>query len=163
MLFYQSMMEWLSRVRKAMSSAWAYKLVRWGIGVIFLYAGAFKLVDPQTFAVLIDSYGLVADRWVMPLAVGLPAVEVAAGIGLLFDARGALSVITGLLLLFVAVLGYGLWLGLDIDCGCFRTGDPEARAFHGLRAAFYRDIILIGGVFYLYWWRLRRSFVPMRL
>jgi len=157
------MMEWLSRVHKMISSAWTYKLVRWGIGVIFLYAGAVKLMDPQSFAALIDSYGLVADRWAMPLAVGLPVFEVAAGIGLLFDARGALTAITGLLLLFVVVLGYGILLGLDIDCGCFGPGDPEARAFHGLRAAFYRDIILIAGVLYLYWWRLRRSFVPMQL
>jgi uncharacterized membrane protein YphA (DoxX/SURF4 family) len=42
------------------------------------------------------------------VAIGLPALEVAAGAALLFNVRGGLAVITGLLALFVAVLGYGI-------------------------------------------------------
>ena len=41
--------------------------------------------------------------------------------------------------LFMAILGYGISMGLDVDCGCFGPEDPESKAFHGLRAALYRD------------------------
>lgn len=74
----------------------------------------------------------------MPASILLPALEVAAGIGLLFDIEGCLSVIAALLCLLIAILGYGIWMGLDVDCGCFGPQDPEAKAFHGLRQSFYR-------------------------
>ena len=42
---------------------------------------------------------------------------------------------------------------LDIDCGCFGPNDPEAVAFHDLRGAFYRDLLLMLLIAYLYLWR----------
>ena len=112
---------------------WAYKLSRWGLGGIFIYAGSIKLLEPKTFAVLIDAYGIVPESLLVLVAVALPALEVAAGIGLLLDIKGSLSMISGLLALFIAILGYGIWMGLDVDCGCFGPEEPEAKAFHGLR------------------------------
>ena len=99
----------------------------------------------------------------MPVAVGLPVLEVIAGIGLLLDVRGSLALITGLLVLFMVVLGYGIWMGLDVDCGCFGPKDPEAEAFHSLRPALYRDFVMITGVVYLYFWRRYQSIKPVRL
>ena len=95
---------------------WIYKLSRWGIGFIFIYAGSIKLMDPRIFAVLIDAYGIVPESLLMPVAIALPALEVAAGIGLLFDIEKSLPVISGLLMLFIAILGYGIRMGLDVDC-----------------------------------------------
>ncbi len=95
----------------------------------------------------------------MPIAIGLPILEILAAIGLLFDVRGSLAVVAGLLVLFLAILGYGVWLGLDIDCGCFGPGDPEGEAYKGLRPALYRDLVMLTGVAYLYVWRFRQSSV----
>jgi hypothetical protein len=89
----------------------------------------------------------------MPVAIGLPLLEVTAGIGLMFDIRGSLALIAGLLLLFIALLGYGIWMGLDVDCGCFGPEDPEAAAFHGLRLSLFRDLVMMAGVIFLYGWR----------
>jgi hypothetical protein len=58
-----------------------------------------------------------------------------------------------LLLLFIGVLSYAVWLGLDIDCGCFGPEDPEHRAFAGLRMALFRDVLLSIPVLYLFWYR----------
>ncbi len=135
---------------------WTYRLLRWSLGVIFIYSGATKLLAPQLFAVLIEAYGIVPEGLLMPVAVILPALEVLAGVGLLFDIHGSLAVITGLLLLFVAILGYGIWMGLDVDCGCFGPGDMEAEAFHGLRPALYRDMVMLTAVVFLYGWRRYR-------
>ena len=131
-------------------SSWIYRIVSWVLGGIFIYSGATKLLAPQTFAVLIEAYGLIPDMLLMPVALILPALEVVAGVGLLFDIRGSLAVIAGLLLLFIAILGYGIRMGLDVDCGCFGPEEPEAEAFHGLRLALYRDMVMLTAVIFLY-------------
>ena len=141
---------------------WMYRFMRWFLGGIFIYSGATKLLAPQTFAVLIDAYGIVPDGLLMPVSVILPALEVLAGVGLLLDIRGSLAVITGLLLLFAAILGYGIVMGLDVDCGCFGPEDPEAAAFHGLRPALYRDMAMLTAVALLYGWRRYRRVRPKK-
>ncbi|WP_372677849.1 MauE/DoxX family redox-associated membrane protein [Desulfosarcina sp.] len=143
-------------------SSWVYQIVRWELGGIFIYSGAAKLLAPQIFAVLIEAYGLVPDMLLMPVALILPALEVVAGVGLLLDIRGSLTVIAGLLLLFIAILGYGIRMGLDVDCGCFGSEEPEAEAFHGLRLALYRDMVMLAAVIFLYGWRRYRCAQPRK-
>jgi len=48
------------------------------------------------------------------------------------------------------VLGYGLWLEIDIDCGCFGKDDPEHKFFSNLKIASLRDLFLLLPVAYLY-------------
>ena len=145
---------------KALTSIWTYRLIRWFLSFVFLYAGATKLADPKAFAALIDAYGIVPDPLLMPVAIGLPLLEVVAAIGLAFDIRGSLAVITGLLAIFIAILIYGIRMGLDVDCGCFGPEDIESRAYHGLGEALYRDLIMGAGIVYLY---VRRRLRPARL
>jgi uncharacterized membrane protein YphA (DoxX/SURF4 family) len=140
---------------------WLYRLCRWTLAVIFIYAGGTKLLEPENFAVLIEAYGIVPEELLMPVAIGLPLLEVIGGIGLLFDIRGSLALITGLLVLFMVVLGYGIWMGLDVDCGCFGPEDPEAKAFHGLRLSLFRDLATMTGVFFIYGWRRYRAIQPV--
>ncbi len=142
---------------------WIYKLTRWLLGGIFIYASSTKLLEPKTFTVLIEAFGIVPESLLIPVGIALPALEVAAGIGLLFDIKGSLSVIAGLLGMFIAMLGYGIWIGLDVDCGCFGPQDPEAEAFHSLKISLYRDMIMLAGVAYLYGWRQYGAIKPLGL
>ena len=144
-------------IQNILLSKWTYRVARWAYAGIFLNAGVNKLMDPQSFAVVIGAFGLVPETWIMPISIGLPIVEIIAALGLLLDLRGSLSAITGLLVLFLAIVGYGVWLGLDIDCGCFGPEDPEGDAYASLRPTLYRNILLILGISYLYWRRLRES------
>jgi len=144
-------------------SGWIYKLTRWILGSVFIYAGSTKLLEPKTFTVLIEAYGIVPESLLIPVAIALPALEVAAGIGLLFDIKGSLSVIAGLLGLFIAMLGYSIWIGLDVDCGCFGPEDPEAKAFHSLKISLCRDLIMFAGVAFLYGWRQYGAIKPLKL
>ena len=140
-----------------------YRLPRWALGIIFIYSGSIKLAEPNTFAVLIDAYGIVPEIMLMPVAVTLPAMEVFAGVGLLFDIRGSLSMIAGLMVLFIAILSYGIWMGFDVDCGCFGPKDPEAKAFHGLRLSLYRDLLMLAVITFLYGWRQYRAIKPLSI
>lgn len=81
--------------------------------------------------------------------MGLPVVEVLAGLALVFDRREGLYNVSGLLVLFVAVLGYGVLNEMDIDCGCFGPEDLANRK--GLAYAFYRDLVLINAAAFLHW------------
>jgi hypothetical protein len=140
-----------------------YAINRWIIGTVFVCAGSVKLLEPNAFAVLIGAYGILPDSLLLPVAIFLPALEVAAGIGLLFDIKGSLGLIFGLLGLFIGILAYGIWMGLDVDCGCWGPGEPEARAFHGLRSSLYRDVAMIAGAVLIYGWRRYRAIEPLRL
>jgi uncharacterized membrane protein YphA (DoxX/SURF4 family) len=131
----------------------AYCLIRFAIGVIFIGSGGSKLLDPQAFTLIIEAYGLVPEMALWPIAVGLAALELIAGAGLLFDLSRSLETITVLMILFIAILSYGLFLGLDVDCGCFGPNDPEAAAYHGLRPALYRDLVMIGAIGFLFFGR----------
>lgn len=128
--------------------------VRWVLAGIFVYSGSVKLVDPSRFAEIIAGFGLLPDALVYPIAVLLPVVELIAGIGLIFALRGSLQAITVMLVVFIAVLLYGIHLGLDIDCGCFGPEDPE-QAYKGLKAALARDAVMMAAVLFIYWSRGR--------
>jgi len=141
----------------------SYNLFRILLSAMFLWSGISKLMAPQFFAGVIENYGLLPDPLTLPAAIVLSMLEVFAGLGLLADIRGSLTVVTGLLGLFILVLSYGIWLGLDIDCGCFGPEDPKARTFRGLRSALLQDIAMMLVIFYLYFWRYRQSMAPKTL
>jgi len=155
--------EGIFALRNSFLSPLIYHLIRVLLSATFLWSGISKLMDPTEFALIIDGYGLMPDAWILPLAIALPLLEMVFGLGLLLDIRGSLAVITGLLMLFIAILSYGIWLGLDVDCGCFGPEDPEAKAFHGLWSALVRDIIMMLGIFYLYYQRFNQIVTPKRL
>ena len=122
--------------------------------MVFIWAAVGKLLNPRAFALIVSGYGLVPDNFLVPVAIVLPALELLAGTGLVFDVRGSLKLVTGLLLMFLVVLGYATIGGLDVDCGCFSP--EEIHGQNKLRKAFIRDIGFMVAVFYLFWWRKKR-------
>jgi len=135
-------------MRTVLLSPKLFLLIRLALGLVFVYAGAVKLVDPRAFARVVSQYDIVPEFLLAPFAVGLPALEFLAGLGLVFNIRGSLAVISALLMIFVLVLGYGILNSLDIDCGCFSPEELNAR--NSLQQAFYRDLLMMGAVCYLY-------------
>ena len=138
-----------------------YRIVRMALAALFIYGGVTKLIDPRAFAATISAYGLLPEALLPFFAVGLPLIETIAGLALVLDRPWGLHLITGLLALFVFVLGYGILGDLNVDCGCFGAEELDKQA--GLREAFYRDLILIGVVApYLYLSRRVREFSGSR-
>ncbi len=122
--------------------------LRLGIGGLFVYAGFIKLLDPRAFARSLAQFDLLPDPLLPLVAVGLPVLELLAGLGLVCAVRGSLTVILGLLGLFVLVLGYAVLMDLDIDCGCFTVDDLKART--SVTHAFWRDLVLVALTLLLY-------------
>lgn len=124
-----------------------YHCLRLALACVFIYAGLMKLLGPRAFAHAIAQYDLVPEGLLPLVAVGLPALELLAGLGLLLEVRGSLTVIIILLFMFLAALGYAIWENLDIDCGCFTL--EELEGIHSVKTAFWRDVILIGASLFL--------------
>lgn len=129
------------------------RLGRWGLALIFLYAGIPKLISWYEFAEIVNSYALVPESLAIPTAITIALLEVVAAVALIFDRWEGLLIVASLMVLFIGVLSYAIWLGLDIDCGCFGPEDPEHRAFSGIRTALKRDFLLCIPVLYLIWYR----------
>lgn len=141
-----------------LKSPWPYRLLRFGLAALFIYGGVLKLIDPKGFARILSSYDIIPDMALPVIAIGLPLLETVAGIALLFDIKGSLAVIAGLLGLFIFILGYGILTDLNVDCGCF--GAQELAQKESLRHAFYRDLFLVAIVvpfLYLNRWLNRRK------
>jgi uncharacterized membrane protein YphA (DoxX/SURF4 family) len=140
---------------------WPYRIVRIALAALFIYGGVIKLFDPKVFAATISAYDLAPEALLPLLALGLPLIETIAGLALVLDRPWGLHLVTGLLVLFVFVLGYGILGDLDVDCGCFGAEELDKQA--GLREAFYRDMVLIGVVApYLYLSRRVRELAESR-
>ena len=138
-------------LKRIIESPWTYRVIRFILGSIFVYAGFIKLIDPKAFARVISQYGIVPDILLAPFAIGLPALEFLAGLGLILNMRGSLTAIFSLLVVFVGVLGYGILNDLNVDCGCFTP--EEITGQNSLRQALYRDLFMIAGVFLLFFSR----------
>ncbi len=144
-------------------AGWAYLVIRLILAAVFFYAGQSKLFDTQGFATVIGGYGLLPDSLTFVAAIVLPVVEIVIAAALVWDVKGSLSIYSLLLLVFMGVLAHGINMGLDVDCGCFAPGDPEAEAYHSLREAFFRDLVLLAGCVSLYWLRVANSYSPRPL
>jgi uncharacterized membrane protein YphA (DoxX/SURF4 family) len=138
----------MTLMKKIIVSPWFNFFLRFVIGGIFIYAGFIKLIDPKAFAKVISHYDLIPEIFLAPVAIGLPLLELLAGLGIIFNIRGSLTVIFSMLVLFFFVLWYGILKDLRIDCGCFTPGEIADQ--NSLRMAFYRDLMLIGAVFIVY-------------
>jgi hypothetical protein len=129
-------------------SHWLSGLIRFGLGGVFVYSGIIKLWAPKVFARTLSQYDLIPEAVLPIAAIGLPVLEVLAGIGVILAIRGSLSLMFSLLVLFTTVLWYGILKDLKVDCGCFSAEELKGQA--GLWTAFYRDLVMLGAALLLF-------------
>ncbi len=98
-----------------------WRIIEFTIGGIFIYAGIVKAMDPLQFAIDIDNYKILPWGIGMRLAFYLPWLEILCGLALIVRRlyAGALSILLGLMLVFIAGTIAARARGIDISCGCF--------------------------------------------
>jgi putative oxidoreductase len=106
---------------RIMKSPLLAALFRWVMGVLFIYAGSTKVMDPWSFSEAIANYRLLPDALIGPMALWLPWLEVLAGLTMVAGrwVKGGALILSVLALVFTAAVGSALYRGLDISCGCF--------------------------------------------
>jgi uncharacterized membrane protein YphA (DoxX/SURF4 family) len=96
------------------------------LAVIFIYAGYAKLREPwPQFAVSINSFKMVPITWLEPLAKWVHWAELALGLWIVsgFLLRWSALTASAVLTFFFAVLIRSYAMGLEVDCGCFGSGE----------------------------------------
>jgi putative oxidoreductase len=98
-----------------------WRIVDFIVAAVFIYAGVLKALDPVQFAHDINNYRILPWTLSVALAFYLPWLEIFCGFALVVRLlyRGALSILTALILVFTMATIAAKARGLDITCGCF--------------------------------------------
>lgn len=137
-----------------------YAGARIGLGLIFLISGIIKSIDLESFSKVIEVFGILPFELCYPIAGLICFSEIIFGAGLMADIKGSLSAILLMLITFMAVLSHALFMGYDVDCGCFGPEDIESRVFPGIKGALLRDFLMVGLILFLYLWRSKNRRLP---
>lgn len=110
-------------------------------GAVFVYAGVLKAYNPMTFLDDVRSFQILPDPYAAWLALGLPWLEIFAGLAVVTGLyrSGGLLTLNLLLVIFLAAILLSWARGLDLSCGCF-GGDAEASDYPVL---IVRDLALL--------------------
>ncbi len=99
-------------------------VVRLGLGCLFLWSSLPKIRQPYNFLSSVYDYQLVGPKLGMLTAMTLPWLELLVSLCLLggIFVSGALLASIVMAGMFTFVLGWALYRGLEISCGCFGAG-----------------------------------------
>lgn len=126
-----------------------WRILRWGVGLVFVSAGALKAWNPQGFAYAVENYQLTNWSVSIGIAFYLPWMEIVAGAAMLTGRLylGALALLLLITVSFLAALSSAWARGLNIECGCFQTeSQPD-----GLGASIGIDLLILGILLALAW------------
>jgi putative oxidoreductase len=117
-------------------------LLRWFLGLVFVYAAVGKITDPAGFAGQIDNYRILPWILVGIIAAILPWVELLCGLLLLTGQwlRGAALWVMAMNLVFIIAIASAMIRGLSIECGCFAL---QAQAGQVGLARILEDVVFL--------------------
>ncbi len=106
----------------------AMTVLRIGLGALFIGASYYKIMSPGAFAHQIYNYKVLPPWAINPLAITLPWIQLFCGIALVINrgVRGASLLILLMMAVFQIALASALLRGLNISCGCFKSGGEAA-------------------------------------
>lgn len=125
--------------------SWVRALVRVGLGVVWIVAGAVKVGDPAQSVAAVRAYQLLPGGLAQLVGWALPYLEILLGLVLvlgLFTRWAAL--LSGLLQTAFVIGLLSAWARhLSIDCGCFSAGGQVAPGATTYLADLVRDIVFL--------------------
>lgn len=138
---------------KILDNNYLHLVIRLIMGMLFLYAGIGKILDPFGFAASIYNYKLFPGPIIGLVAVILPWFETLAGAALVLGvkAKGGAMAISGLLVLFISLITISAIRGLDVECGCFSGVERTV----GWLAIMEDTFMLAGAMFLLVFDRIK--------
>lgn len=124
-------------------------LLHFFFGGVFVYAGILKVADPLSFLDDIRSFDLLGDPLAAWLAMGLPWLEIFAGLAVMsgFLRPGGMLILNSSLVVFLIAITISWWRGIDIRCGCFGHSDATS----SYRDLILRDLLLLLAGIVLVW------------
>jgi uncharacterized membrane protein YphA (DoxX/SURF4 family) len=107
---------------------WLETILRWGFGLLLIYASWEKILNPLDFARAVENYRVVGYSLSLYTAAFLPVLEFLTGLLLLAGVwKDAASLVNlCLMAVFLILVAQAAIRGLDIECGCFGSGQSQA-------------------------------------
>lgn len=104
-----------------------YAALRIILGCIFLWASYDKILEPESFLVIVSNYRILPDVLANPVAFVLPWVEAVCGIMLVtgYMVKGSALIVNLLMIIFILALLISSFRGIDISCGCFSSSSDH--------------------------------------
>jgi len=128
-------------IRNSKTSQIAYTLTRISLGIVLVYASWDKILDPAAFARIIANYQIISGSTGNLIALYLPWLELVCGACLIINRwpRGSALITAGMMVLFMAALGYNFYRGIDVNCGCFtlKENAPGSMWYYLARDALF--------------------------
>ena len=118
-------------IKKILSNQYLLLLFRIILGLVFIYSGIIKIINTSGFSDSIYNYKLLPDLLINFLAIILPWIELTTGLLLILgiSIKENAFIINTLLVIFMIAIIINLFRGLDINCGCFGTGNGTKIGF----------------------------------
>ena len=126
-------------------TAW---IIRFGLGVLFIYASAGKIADPAAFAAIIANYRILPEAAAVATAVMLPWIEALCGLALItgqFE-KGAALLICLMMVMFIGLILFNGYRGLNVACGCFSL---SAKAPSNIALNTMRNLLILAAAAWL--------------
>jgi uncharacterized membrane protein YphA (DoxX/SURF4 family) len=103
---------------------WTSTLARLALAGVFFVSGGLKVADPGQSVRAVQAYEILPHGAARVVGYGLPFLEIALALLLLFGLATRLAAAASIVLLLIFVGGVSsAWArGLSIDCGCFGGG-----------------------------------------
>jgi len=110
-------------MRRIVDNDYLTIIVRLAVGITFIYASVYKIIDPQAFAKSIWYYHLIPGNLINLMAITLPWIELLCGLCLIIGVsyKGAVVLVNLLTVMFIVALLTAVFRGINIDCGCFKA------------------------------------------
>lgn len=125
-------------MKKLLSNEYLLTLLKFIIGLVFIFAGAEKIADPESFAQSISNYKIFPIFTINLFAMTVPWLELVLGILIIFNIwiKENLTIVVTLLLFFNILVFSAVLRDLDINCGCFGTHFVEKAGYQKIGENF---------------------------
>ena len=139
------------QIRILLEHPFSLLVFRWAVGLMFIYASLYKIIDPGEFARSIQNYKIAPYGLTNLMALILPWIEFLSGLFLIIGKcmiRGSTLVISGLLIIFIVAMISAIVRGLDIECGCLSSGGQGSD--YDLYFSLFRNVIFLAMCFSIF-------------
>jgi putative oxidoreductase len=126
--------------KSIITSEYLSLLLRFFIGIMFIYASMTKIPYPAEFAKNVEAYRILPYWSVNVVAVFLPWMELSCGLFLIVGlvTRASAAVLTVVLALFTLALLINVLRGSPITCGCFESAGEQISWYD-----IFRDLLMV--------------------